>query len=344
MTARLVDMDALRAALNNPETNIDRHINGYTPLHIAISRHQFDAVVALVAAGADIDKPDYQGYTPYDYCCRYSFAQAEAYLKEAGAEAALYGAYYGQPLYGEEVLETHHPNVQQLFALSHHNQDRLRQALDNGADPNSRVYNAQRLILHMAMIDCNVDAVRLLLAAGANPAAPMPDGCPMCEVMWRSAARHYFTPRWHETYDLVEERGGMGLFAKNPKDWGVAELRLSNHTYGKNFLSLLCEAGRLDIVRDIARRDTAGFLNADDFLKDNGKILRGIYREGLLPQLFTTDIWQGRLEEMMRVYNACTPQMQKYGKVDIQAACAAVVCYRQNKMAEKARQKGFRLP
>jgi ankyrin repeat protein len=129
-----------------------------TPLIVATRREYADIAAQLIAGGADVQAVDAEGLTALFYASKGGAEALIALLKQAGAQA---------PKYVEGSI-----NAAWMAAAKAGDCARLRRLLDDGVDANlkhARGEEPEETALKLAAENGHLDAVKLLLAAGARP-------------------------------------------------------------------------------------------------------------------------------------------------------------------------------
>ena len=160
------------------EIELPRHRNGgYTPLMFSARSGDIETARILLAAGADINEPTGSGTTPLVVAAHSGFGKFGIFLLDHGADPNLaaggYTALHAASLRSDRYL--------------------VKALLAHGADPNARIEKAAPVgrssddyALTLQLIGAtpfwqaasynDLELMRALLAAGANPRLTMPDG------------------------------------------------------------------------------------------------------------------------------------------------------------------------
>jgi ankyrin repeat protein len=158
--------------------------NGETPLHLAAARWGADVAAALVARGANVNRPRADGRTPYAIavlsgnepvarCLAAHGAVTEVSAIDrfvaacrrgdrAGADAML----AAQPALRTQIGEEHYPALH--HAAETGDTAALEAMLTGGFDPNRPDPSIGKTALHSAAHEAQTDAVRLLLRHSAS--------------------------------------------------------------------------------------------------------------------------------------------------------------------------------
>lgn len=131
-----------------------------TALCIAAAANNTAALQSLIDAGADLDAPDSAGMTPLMHACQSGAHDALRTLLRLGANIG--------------TVNTDHKNILHIAAAAN-DTAALRLLIDNGGAQHlqSRMPSADKLTpLHAAVREGAEDAVRLLIAAGADVHTP----------------------------------------------------------------------------------------------------------------------------------------------------------------------------
>jgi uncharacterized protein len=165
------DRAALRALVAaGADVNAARR-DSSTALHWAVYRQDHEAIELLLQAGADVGVATRAGATPLSMAAEYGDARAIERLLRAGADATVTGSN------GETML---------MLASRSGSVDAIRLFVDAGVDVNAVEPLRGTNALMWAVNHRHADAVRVLLAAGADPSrASGPAGLP----------RNYLAPR-----------------------------------------------------------------------------------------------------------------------------------------------------
>lgn len=169
-------------------------VGGWSPLMYAARENSLEAALALAEVGADLDLRDADGTTALGFAIINGHYDLAAALLDAGADpdvadrtgmTALYGA-VDMVFFTSDIGRPPRPNVSELTA-----RDIVRLALQHGADPNAQLASAiigrhhgfgdfalgnGATALMRAAKGGDIELMRLLLDAGANPAIVMANG------------------------------------------------------------------------------------------------------------------------------------------------------------------------
>lgn len=157
--ARDGDVDAVRALLATGTDPDAASGDGMTALHWAVERDQPGVAGILLEAGATVDgRTRIGGYTPLHLASRRGHGDMVRALLEAGADVRARTTNSGvTPLHLAAAAVSGTPSVRML--------------LEQGADPDAREATFGQTPLMFAAAANRADAVRALLAAGADPSA-----------------------------------------------------------------------------------------------------------------------------------------------------------------------------
>ena len=175
-----------------PKVNTPK--GGMTALHYAARQGALEGVRALVAApGIDINRPDPDGVTPLLYATYNGHYDTAAFLLSQGADPTLADQYGRTLLYATVDMNRMEPEPRPpaRFEDATTPLALAKLALEKGADPNAQItgriptrctngcYSAGTegaTPLWRAARENDVQAVSLLIEAGANPRLPARDG------------------------------------------------------------------------------------------------------------------------------------------------------------------------
>ncbi len=340
------DIQGLRDALRdnaNPDRTI---INGFPALHVAIHRKDIKALEVLLRYAAQTDDVNAEGYNALDEAQRQHWPQGVKLLKQEGAEFRVLGDN------GEVADDPYAPRYQSrinnfLFEMVRKGTpEQVKQALELGADANAPQPSSHPYYpaLHLAACYANVEKVKILLDAGADIFARSSRGHDVTDTMWQSGRNEILSPSWFETFDLLQARGFNTLFLKHPKDFSMEDLRQKVFIQGNDDPTLLehmVEKGRADFVFSILEKHPDDKLRAADLLQtskyyNNTTLLRALHNQKQLSRIFTSAVWQGRLEEMMSLRPAVENDFMMKKEVDFDKARAEVLEYRLRDLKKRA--------
>ncbi len=350
-----VDVEKLKHALQSG-AHPDRMLyDGLPPLHVALTRGELLAAGFLLAAGANINAMDADGTTALDLAAqrgdRDSVLLLREYFKATETDPAK--EIWDKYSYQREM------DVALMEAARIGATERVRAALALGADPDAvSVYEQFRYTpLHWAVMHYSRDMVELLLEAGADPSRRSAYGETAADLMWNAPARTLFTPEWERVFSLLHEKAGGDLFFRDPCRLTLEDLRRPapcERLKNTRLIQVLVEQGHVGRVFDILKADPKARLHVEDFLIRSSdfsppeSLLEAFTRAGMLPRVFSPEIWQGRLGEMLELQKyaensyVCTLYVRSQ-KIDFAAAAKAVLEYGQNELRQRARGKIPRL-
>lgn len=187
---------ALIALLLKHKANPDaENLDGNSPLVMAVKGRQPEAIRALVAGGADVNKTTSSGAAAVHHAASMGYLDCLRLLVELGARVTsepcecgslLHWACHsgavdvvGEALYtyGVDVnTKDTHGGTALLTALFMKKVEVTEFLLEHGADPNVAVPEDGTTALHIAVEHANTECVRLLCSCGANPATPNKEG------------------------------------------------------------------------------------------------------------------------------------------------------------------------
>ena len=166
------------------DVNLQDH-QGYTALHYAVERKNFDAVSCLVYNGADVNLFTFSKRTPLMLACQSQNMDAINFLLNKGADVNLQGHQGYTALHyavetknfdavrclvhnGADVnLFTSYKDTPLMLACQSRNMDAINFLLNKGADVNLQGHQGYTA-LHYAVETKNFDAVRCLVHNGAD--------------------------------------------------------------------------------------------------------------------------------------------------------------------------------
>lgn len=342
-----VDIEELRAALKD-DASADRPVvAGLPPLHVAIHRGDLKALETLLLFSASTDDVDPDGANALDVAIRSRNDAAVKMLKQYGAETRQVG------LAPEETVDIYAPSYQSrvnqfLFNMVRKGTaEQVEQALALGADPNATEPYATPSFppLQHAATLCDVEKVKTLLDAGADVFGRSSAGHEAVDTMWQARPENLLGENWFRIHDMLREAGYNNLFDRHPAKLGAADLRQPVYLSQKGNPTLfahLVNNGKIDEVLDILRRDPKGHLHASDLLEKRGSdfgrapLIDAIGRAGKLSEIFTSAVWQGRLEEMMSLRDVVEKNTLWKDQVDFEKARSDVLAYRLKDLKNRA--------
>lgn len=150
--ARAGAVDVLRERIREGESVNIRNEQGLTPLHLAAMSGSDAAVQVLLEAGADPMAQSRDGRLPAQMA------------RSAKAKRAC-----------EEGEAPRRRELELVSDIRAGHMDKVRQALDAGVNPNALAAENAGSLLSVAVSEGRVEAVKMLLAAGADPGYRRPD-------------------------------------------------------------------------------------------------------------------------------------------------------------------------
>ena len=210
--AKNQDRAAIRALLKQgADVNAQRG-DGSTALHWTVYWDDLETTRLLLGAGARVNIVDDHAVTPLSLACVNGSAATVAALLAAGGDPNLARNSGETPLMSAarvgstesvRLLVAHGANVNAkertkaqtalMWAIAENHNDSARVLLENGAHREARTTTGFMPILFAAQ-QGNLDAVRLLLSAGASVNATADDGSDALLVAIESAVRGLFEP------------------------------------------------------------------------------------------------------------------------------------------------------
>ncbi len=338
-----IDHKSLGDALRD-HANPDRLvINGMPALHVAVHKRDIRALSLLLDHGARVDDWDAEGATALDEAYRKGFAEGVRRLKLFRAETRLIAASGDEePEPVEAAAYQIRMNKHLLKMIERGDAVQVRQAIDLGADVNMMDGYSFMPPLHAAAVRCQPDKVKILLDAGADVFRHTKNGEDVLDALWQAPPRQLFGPEWQAVYDCLREKGYNNLFPRHPADMTLDDLRQPLPDGKKDaptLLHYLVRCGHADVVFDVLKRNPDDRLTAAEMLavapRYRKTLVEAFAETGRLADVFTADVWQGRLEEMMSL----KPHADKafsFQKVDFDKAAADVRARRLQDLKIKA--------
>lgn len=355
MNRNPIDLEGLRNALTDEACPDRIVINGMPALHVAIHKQDIKALDLLLRHAARTDDWDIEGATVMDEAYRKRFQEGIKLLKLFNAEPRI----YGEPGH-EKAEEVYAPSYemrmnQLLFKMIRFGTAKqVAQAIELGANVNMTPAPGQPFWppLHVAVAQCELDKVKVLLDAGADVFARSSNGQEVCDVQWETPGVKFLSAEWDQVYDCLHERGYTNLFVKHPRDFTLNDLRQplpqpepkrdmrGEIIQPRTVMHHLVATGHADVIFDALARHPEDQLTATDFLtrstRDRKTLLEAFGDAGLLPKIFTSEIWQDRLEEMMSLRPQLEKTLSLRYKVDFNKASADVRECRLRELKKKA--------
>lgn len=341
-----IDLEKLKVALEEapPTTMV-----GQVPAsHIAVMRGSIPALSLLVAARASFDDTDDRGYNVLDVAHECGNQEMVDYIEDSPIFAARAQVFCKNGETPEDapvhLNDQIHLDRRLDYKIYNSDANDVRMCLMRGANPNAVLPKTDIPRLEAATVRGDVAKVEALLLAGAH----MGKRGGIMQSMWHAQGAVLYTPAWFAVCDLLQNAGVFDMFDKHPRDMTLDDFRVRKDSDDSNLMLYLSHMRRFDIIADLVKKNPDDRLTVADFLTPQGKrnetlisVLAGRGPE-TLKMVFSPDIWQGRIEAMMEVWNA-TPSGYFKNNFDITSAKADVVAHRLKHMAEKARIKKYKL-
>ncbi len=182
--------DAIREIAARAPADLDRPMDATNhrrrPLHLAVVRGQASSLATLLELGANVELEDAAGLTPLDQAALSGERAMAELLIEHGARVRLPAAVALERLYDVERLLSEEPHSLRpggrwdrllIRAAERASAKVIHALIDRGASVHARDDHRTAVdgthgytALHAAAFNGNIDAVRALLARGANPA------------------------------------------------------------------------------------------------------------------------------------------------------------------------------
>jgi hypothetical protein len=339
-----IDLKSLSAALRD-HANPDRIVvNGFPALHVAVHRRDIQALSLLLDHGVSVNDWDAEGATALDEAHRKRFTEGVKKLKQFSAETRLVIASgEDQPDPVEAASYQIRMNKRLLKMIERGEAEQVQQAIDLGADVNMQDGYSFRPPLHTAALQCDAEKVKIILDAGADVFRRTKTGEDVLDILWQATPRRLFGPEWQQVYDVLTERGYNNLFARHPSQMTLSDLRQSFPDGQKDpptLLHYLVRGGHADVVFDALKRNPDDRLTAADMLTKSTRyrktLLDAFAETGRLADVFTADVWQDRLEEMLSLQPHAEKAFSAARKVDFSRAAADVRARRLQNLKLKA--------
>ena len=344
------ELNLVQAALDQGASPNRPIINGYPPLHLAVHRGKMDLLKAFYDSGARVNDVDDGGRTALDEALRLGFKEAAVYLEERDGktraeldEKKIHVSSYQRRINDFMLMQAGGNTGSQYTGL--------QAALLLGGDPNSVEEEraaASYPALHCAVASCHVKKVRLLIKAGSDIHATSALGESAMDALWYPQDGRFLSPEWHEIFDLLKAAGCGGFFTKKPAEMTLADMRQTVPVKTKEkmtVLEFLAETGHFDIVFERLKNNPQEMLGYADFVRDEkmpfNNLIGRLSRKNLLKRVFTPEVFQGRHEEMYRVWQAVGPYYRK--QVDIEHACRDAVNYKMESLKKQDRKHSYNL-
>lgn len=341
-----IDLEKLKIALEEaPPTTM---VGNVPASHIAVMRGSIPALSLLVAARASFDDTDDRGYNVLDVAYECGNQEMIDYIEDSPMYAVRaqvfckHGDFFDAP--PTHMNEQIHLDRRLDYKIYNSDANDVRLCLIRGANPNTVLNKAEISRLEAAAVRAEPAKVEALLLADAH----LGKRGGIMQSMWYAQGSVIYTPAWFAVCDALENAGVFDMFDKHPRDMTLDDFRARKNSDDSNLMMYLSHMRRFDIVYDLVKKNPDDRLTVDDFLTPQGKrgetLISVLASRGpeTLKMVFSPDIWQGRMEAMMEVWNA-TPSGYFKNNFDIASAKADVMAYRLKQMAEKARIKKYKL-
>lgn len=345
MKCNPVDLSALTAALKNDACPDRVVINGMPALHVAIHKRDIKALDLLLRHAARTDDWDVEGATVMDEAYRKRFHEGIKLLKLFNAETRVYRA-PGEDAPEEVYAPSYEMRMNSLLLnmIRRGTPAQVQLALDLGANVHVRQEGLSFTPpLHAAIAQCEPDKVKLLLDAGADVFARAGRGEDAVDMLWQAPAEKLLSAEWYAIFDRLYQHGYNNLFVRDPKQFTLDDLRQplpNGDRDAPTLLQHLVHSGHAAVVFDILKKNPQDHLTAADFARENKKLRKTLLEtcaeKGLLQNIFTVDIWQGRLEEMLSLRPLVENSYLMRNKVDFNKAAADVRARRLQDLKVKA--------
>lgn len=357
MNKNPIDLEGLRGALTDDACPDRLIINGLPALHVAIHKHDIKALDLLLRHAARTDDWDIDGATAMDEAYRKRFVEGIKMLKLFSAEPRIYGE-PGHDKPDEVYAPSYEMRMNQLLfkMIRFGTAKQVGQAIELGANVNMPPPNPSQPFwppLHVAVAQCELDKVKVLVESGADLFARSSRGQEVCDVQWETPSVKLLSPEWDQIFDYLKDSGYNNLFLKHPRDFTLGDLRQtlplsedrrvgskSEIIRPRTMLHHLVVTGHADVVFNVLERNPGDCLTAEDFLtrsdRDRKTLLEACGDAGLLPKIFSSDIWQDRLEEMMSLRPQVEKSLYMRNRVDFNKASADVRARRLQELKKKA--------
>lgn len=338
MTAPVIDLDLLKRALARGAAP-DRPINGVPPMHIAASQKAFRAFMLLADYGASPADHDATGRTAFDVVAEKGWTAVKAFFTGVRAPAK-------QP--GGVIVTSYQRRMNAVLAdaIRAGSTEAVAAALELGADAKGRGMDYPPL--HLAVVTGRTDKVDIVLAAGADPDAVNAVGGKAADMIWQMNPVLIFSAVWYKMMDHLKACGLDAPTLRKPEDMSLEDMRKPPAPgQDATVLHLLATAGKFDIVFERMKKFPKERLTADDFLKYSTSlretVLFGLGRHGKLRDVFSSAVWQGRIEEMSRLWAEAEKNPLFRAQVDFEAVKKAVLDVRRNSFRRKGADGRFHL-
>lgn len=340
-----IDHAGLHTALRDDASPDRIVVNGFPALHVALGKRDIKAMEMLLRFGARTDDVNAGCRNALDEAYRLNFKEGIKLLKREGAE--LYRLKEDHSPFDDPYQPSYPSRINgHLFQmLQKGTAEQIRQALDLGADPNAldRSRSPSFTPVQVAAAWVDLEKVKILVERGADVTQLSTHGRDIIDVLWTAGSKA-LTPPWVEVFDYIHAQGYSNLFTRHPSQLTFDDLLEPVLTGGKQNptrLHYLVAHGHAEKVLDILERSPGRRLAATDLLRreayyNNETLLKAFAAQNQLSRIFTSAVWQGRVEEMMSLQPAIERDFTMKDKVDFGKARAEVMGQRLRELKSRA--------